>query len=79
MQSKRGNGEFLITVSNSNDFALHAEKEGYMFYSKNIHLDSLNLSKDGFLIIELEKIKAGTFVLENIFLKVINQNLKHLQ
>ena len=76
MQSKRVNGEFLITVSNSTDFALHAEKEGYMFYSKNIHMDSLNLSKDGFLIIELEKIKAGTFVLENIFFESNKSELK---
>ena len=76
MQSKIGNGEFLITVPNNNDFALHAEKEGYMFYSKNIHLDSLNLSKDGFLIIELEKIKAGTFVLENIFFESNKSELK---
>ena len=76
MQSKIGNGEFLITVPNSTDFALHAEKEGYMFYSKNIHMDSLNLSKDGFLIIELDKIKAGTFVLENIFFESSKSELK---
>ena len=48
MQSKVGNGEFLITVPKNKDFALYAEKEGYMFYSKNIYIDSLNLSKDGF-------------------------------
>ena len=69
----------MITVPNNNDFALHAEKEGYMFYSKNIYIDSLNLSKDGFLIVELEKVKPGTFVLENIFFEVNKSELKNLQ
>ena len=59
MQSKRVNGEFLITVSNSTDFALHAEKEGYMFYSKNIHMDSLNLSKDGFTSLNWRKLRQA--------------------
>ena len=77
MQSKVGNGEFLITVPNNKDFALYAEKEGYMFYSKNIYIDSLNLSKDGFLIVELEKVKPGTFVLENIFFEVNKSELKN--
>lgn len=76
MQSKTGNGEFLITVPNNKDFALYAEKEGYMFYSKNIFMDSLTLSKDGFLIVELEKIKAGTFILENIFFEKSKSDLK---
>ena len=56
MQSKTGNGEFLVTVPNNKDFALYAEKEGYMFYSKNIFMDSLTLSKDGFLIVRSSKI-----------------------
>jgi outer membrane protein OmpA-like peptidoglycan-associated protein/Tol biopolymer transport system component len=76
MQSKPGNGEFLITVPKSIDFALHAEKEGYMFYSRNIYRDNLSLSKDGFLIIELEKVKPGTFVLENIFFEKNKSSLK---
>tara|TARA_B110001450_G_scaffold79407_1_gene75316 strand:- start:112 stop:1749 length:1638 start_codon:yes stop_codon:yes gene_type:complete len=76
MQSKPGNGEFLITVPKSIDFALHAEKEGYMFYSRNIYRDNLSLSKDGFLIIELEKVKPGTFVLENIFFEKSKSSLK---
>ena len=76
MQSKPGNGEFLITVPKSIDFALHAEKEGYMFYSRNIYRDNVNLSKDGFLIIELEKVKPGTFILENIFFERSKSSLK---
>jgi outer membrane protein OmpA-like peptidoglycan-associated protein/Tol biopolymer transport system component len=76
MQSKSRNGEFLITVPNNIDFALHAEKEGYMFYSRNIYRDNLSLSKDGFLIIELEKVKPGTFVLENIFFEKSKSSLK---
>ena len=76
MQSKPGNGEFLITVPKNIDFALHAEKEGYMFYSRNIYRDNLSLSKDGFLIIELEKIKSGTFILENIFFEKSKSSLK---
>ena len=77
MQSKVGNGEFLITVPNNKDFALYAEKEGYMYYTKNIYMDSLTLSKDGFLIVELEKIKPGTFILENIFFEVNKSELKN--
>ena len=76
MQSKPGNGEFLITVPKNIDFALHAEKEGYMFYSRNIYRDNLSLSKDGFLIIELEKVKPGTFILENIFFEKSKSSLK---
>ena len=76
MQSKLENGEFLITVPKNIDFALHAEKEGYMFYSRNIYRDSLSLSKDGFLIIELEKVKPGTFILENIFFEKSKSSLK---
>ena len=77
MQSKAGNGEFLITVPRSTDFALHAEKEGYMFYSENLHMDSLNLSKDGFLIIELEKIRCDvSFPLDNIFFESNKSELK---
>ena len=76
MQSKLENGEFLITVPKNIDFALHAEKEGYMFYSRNIYRDNLSLSKDGFLIIELEKVKPGTFILENIFFEKSKSSLK---
>ena len=76
MQSKLENGEFLITVPKNIDFALHAEKEGYMFYSRNIYRDSLSLSEDGFLIIELEKVKPGTFILENIFFEKSKSSLK---
>ena len=76
IQSKLENGEFLITVPKNIDFALHAEKEGYMFYSRNIYRDSLSLSKDGFLIIELEKVKPGTFILENIFFEKSKSSLK---
>ena len=76
MQSKPGNGEFLITVPKNIDFALHAEKEGYMFYSRNIYRDNLSLSKDGVLIIELEKVKPGTFILENIFFEKSKSSLK---
>ena len=67
----------LITVPNNKDFALYAEKEGYMYYTKNIYMDSLTLSKDGFLIVELEKIKPGTFILENIFFEVNKSELKN--
>jgi outer membrane protein OmpA-like peptidoglycan-associated protein/Tol biopolymer transport system component len=76
MQSKLEDGEFLITVPKNIDFALHAEKEGYMFYSRNIYRDNLSLSKDGFLIIELEKVKPGTFILENIFFEKSKSSLK---
>ena len=76
MQSKLENGEFLITVPKNIDFALHAEKEGYMFYSRNIYRDNLSLSKDGFLIIQLEKVKPGTFILENIFFEKSKSSLK---
>ena len=47
-----------------------------MFYSRNIYRDNLSLSKDGFLIIELEKVKPGTFVLENIFFEKNKFSLK---
>ena len=77
MQSKVGNGEFLITGPTNKDFALYAEKEGYLYYSKNIYMDSITLSKDGFLIVELEKIKPGTFILENIFFEVNKSELKN--
>ena len=40
-------------------------------------MDSLTLSKDGFLIVELQKIKPGTFILENIFFEVNKSELKN--
>ena len=72
-----GNGEFLLTIPNDNNFAFHAEYVGYNLVSKNFSFDQLKLTKEGYVLdIPMTKIRPGTFVLENIFFETNKWDLK---
>lgn len=68
-RSDYSTGEFLATMPLGNAFALHASKEGYLFYSENFSLDKPGTQAQPFHIkVGLEKIKPGAkAVLRNIF------------
>jgi len=73
-----GSGDFIVALPTNKDFALIAEHEGYLFFSKNYSLDKLKKNKDGFSVnVPMKPIKAGdSFVLENIFFDVNKYDLK---
>ena len=74
-----GSGEFMVAIPKNKDFALHAEHEGYFFYSENYSLDKIEKIDSGFLInVPMSRIKANTFVvLKNIFFDVNKWELKN--
>ncbi len=72
-----GNGEFLVAIPKNKEFALHAEHEGYLFYSMNYSSEKLTQSAAGFSIdVPMSPVQAGSFVLENIFFDVNKWSLK---
>lgn len=73
-----GNGEFIVALPESSDFALIAEHDGYFFYSKNYSLDKLTKTENGFEFdVPMRPIKPGdSFILENIFFDVDKWDLK---
>jgi len=72
-----GNGEFMVAVPENKDFALHAEYEGYLFFSENYSIDKLKKSESGFVIdVPMSKISKSNFILENIFFDVNSAKLK---
>ena len=72
-----GNGEFLVAIPKNKEFALHAEHEGYLFYSMNYSKEKLTESSSGFSIdVPMSPIQPGSFVLENIFFDVNKWTLK---
>ena len=72
-----GNGEFLVAIPTNKEFALHAEHEGYLFYSTNYSLDKMNKNENGFTIdVPMSPVQPGSFVLENIFFDVNQWTLK---
>lgn len=75
--ANKGNGEFLVALPKNKEFALHAEHEGYLFYSANYSLDKMNKKESGFTIdVPMSPVQPGSFVLENIFFDVNKWKLK---
>ncbi len=76
--SNKVSGEFLVCLPAGKDYALHASKDGYLFYSENFSLkesgnriDSVN--KD----VPMQPIKIGErVVLKNIFFETNKYDLK---
>lgn len=68
-------GECIVPFIENRDYALSVEKQGYLFYSENV---SLNTIKDvNNLSIPLQQINVGNFVvLKNIFFDTDSYNLK---
>ena len=72
-----GNGEFLVAIPTNKEFALHAEHEGYLFYSTNYSFEKMNKNENGFTIdVPMSPVQPGSFVLENIFFDVNQWTLK---
>ncbi|MBL4703104.1 MAG: PD40 domain-containing protein, partial [Flavobacteriales bacterium] len=69
-----GNGEFLVALPINKNYALHADHEGYLFYSQNYSLTQEDL-KDKEFVIEVPMNK-GLIVLENVFFDVNKSILK---
>jgi len=69
-----GNGEFLVALPINKDYALHADHDGYLFYSKNYKLTQEDL-KDKEFVIEVPMNK-DIIVLENVFFDVNKSVLK---
>ena len=60
----------MVAVPENKDFALHAEYEGYLFFSENYSIDKLKKSESGFVIdVPMSKISKSNFILENIFFR----------
>lgn len=71
------NGSYLVVLPASENYALLAEKQGYLFHSENFELD-LGTDKSHFTKnIDLQPIEAGrSVVLKNVFFDVDKYDLK---
>ncbi|WP_073228885.1 OmpA family protein [Pedobacter caeni] len=66
--TSKDNGEFLAVMPFGADYAFNVSADGYLFYSENYELKSVNGNKPFLLEIDLERLKVGTnMVLKNIF------------
>ena len=77
--SDRVNGEFLVCLPTSNNYALNVSKEGYLFFSENFTIPEAARNKvEPYLKnIPLKPIKVGeTVVLRNIFFDFDKYTLK---
>jgi len=73
------NGEFLVTLTESNNYLVNVGKEGYLFYSDNFFFKNktTDFNKPYLLDIPLQPIDTGNVVeLKNIFFDVNKWDLK---
>ena len=68
-----GNGEFMVALPINKNYALHADHEGYLFYSKNYSLKGVDVNSEFVIEVPMEK---GKIVLENVFFEVNKFDLK---
>jgi outer membrane protein OmpA-like peptidoglycan-associated protein len=78
LNSNPANGEFLVIMPDSAIFALIVQKEGYLYFSENFDLRSLqDFSKSYQLEVPLQPIKIGaTSILKNVFFDTDAYKLK---
>jgi len=70
-------GSFLIVLQGNKDYALHVNKEGYMFHSENFSLTQSNKNEPYTLVVRLKRIKVGEpVVLNNVFFDVNSFTLR---
>ncbi len=68
-------GECVVPFIENRDYALSVEKQGYLFYSENVSLNTIKDANN--LSIPLQQINVGNFVvLKNIFFDTDSYNLK---
>lgn len=66
--TSKDNGNFLAVMPFGADYAFNVSADGYLFYSENYELKSVNGNKPFLLEIDLERLKVGTnMILKNIF------------
>lgn len=72
-----GTGEYLLCLEVGKDYAMHISKPGYLFFSQNFSLGSVENGEHFKLDAQLSKIKAGEkVVLRNIFFETNSSALK---
>ncbi len=72
-RSDHKTGEFLVSIPTNKDYALFADKPGYLFFSENFSLSGENLKKNFAFDVPLSK-NGG--VLENVFFDKDKATLK---
>ena len=75
--SDKENGSFLVVLPSSENYALMADKQGYLFHSENFELDLATNKSHYTKNIELQPIEAGrSVVLKNVFFDTDKFDLK---
>ncbi len=70
-------GEFLVALRPNSQYALHVQKEGYLFYSENFDMPETSADEPFVLTIPLKKLEIGnSIVLKNIFFDTDKYELK---
>jgi OmpA-OmpF porin, OOP family len=70
-------GEYLVVVPGKSEYALFANKKGYLFSSVNFNYEQTDLDKPLLLNIELQPIgKDATIILNNIFFELDKYELQ---
>ncbi len=75
--SDKVNGTFLSTLPTGKNYAVEVQKDGYLFYSKNISLKDVKQGEPFLVNIALNRLQVGqSVVLNNIFFPVDKYELK---
>jgi outer membrane protein OmpA-like peptidoglycan-associated protein len=75
--SDRENGSYLVVLPSSENYALMADKKGYLFHSENFELDLATNKSHYTKNIDLQPIEAGrSVVLKNVFFDTDKFDLK---
>ncbi len=74
------NGEFLVCVPLSKDYALNVSAKGYLFFSENFSLKEVKDTNSYAFDVPLTPIREGaSVILKNIFFETNKYNLKQTQ
>lgn len=75
--SQASDGTFLISIPTGKDYALNANRQGYLFFSENFTLGKTDYTKPYLIDVPLKPIKAGEkSILRNIFFEFDKFTLK---
>lgn len=70
-KSSLEDGSLLAVLISGNDYALHIQKEGYLFHSENFSLKEYSQSEPFLLDIRLQPVERGSkVVLKNVFFEL---------
>jgi outer membrane protein OmpA-like peptidoglycan-associated protein len=76
-RSGKGKGKYMVSLPAGKNYAIHVEKDGYLFHSENFNIPDSAAYQEITKNIELKKIEIGkSIVLKNIFFDLDKATLR---